>query len=242
MNNFKSKIAKRVLSIVLALIMAVSVVPINPVMAAGNDVNEQKEVTISVENGEGGTVKLNGAITDSLTVSEGDKVSLEIQPDEGFGISSITIGEEIVDEFEKSNFKRDITAENDITIKAEYEELVYSVDVDCGEGAHGTAVLSNGKTSAQSTYKGSDVVIITPEYGYTVDAITLNGSDVKSSLKLASDTELQLELTDITADTNIKLSFKKCEAAAKTDFNISSEELIREDSNIYIYGKGGKGQ
>ncbi len=241
MNNFKSKIAKRVLSIVLALIMVVSIVPVNPVMAAGTEAKEQKEVTISVENGAGGIVKLNGEIKDSLTVTEGDTVSLEIQPNEGFGISSITIGEEIVDEFEKSNFKRDITAENDITIKAEYEELVYSVNVDCGEEAHGTAVLSNGKTSDQSTYKGSNVVTITPEYGYTVDTITLNEKDVKSLLKQISDTELQLELTDITVDTNVKLSFIKCEAAAETDFNISRGGLVKEDdNNIYIYEKGGK--
>ena len=116
----------------------------------------------------------NGTVTpDTAEYIEGAEVTLTVTPDEGYQVKSVTLNGTAV---ELTNGTYTFTITEDSVFAAEFEEIPAGnvmLTVTSGEG---------GKvTSGTASYaKGAEVTLtVTPDAGYQVKSVTLNGNTVE---------------------------------------------------------------
>ncbi len=123
---------------------------------------------LTVNCGEGGTVTPGTA-----SYAEGTEVTLTVTPDEGYQVKSVTLNGTAV---ELTNGAYTFTITEDSVFAAEFEKIPAGnkiLTVNCGEG--GTV------TPGTASYaEGSEVTLtVTPDEGYQVKSVTLNGALVQ---------------------------------------------------------------
>lgn len=128
----------------------------------------QEPHTITLSVGEGGTVTI---VDDKKTATYGEEVALIITPETGYQFKKVT-GVTL-----DANNKFTMPA-SDVTVTVEFELVQYDLSISVS-GGNGTASIENNKTSA--TYGETVTVIATPENGYVLDTITVNGSAISGT-------------------------------------------------------------
>ncbi|MBO5223800.1 MAG: carboxypeptidase regulatory-like domain-containing protein [Clostridia bacterium] len=116
----------------------------------------------------------NGSMELSATIANyGDKVTVTVTPNENYEIKSVTVnGKEV----ELVDNKYEITVDGNVEIVCEFEKVTYQVSV---LSAHnGSAVADKETPEHQDTV----IVTFTPDTGYELATVTVNGQDVLSSV------------------------------------------------------------
>lgn len=144
-------------------------------------------VTASFELGSGtvtiGAVE-HGAITaDKMTAKIGEDVTFKITSDTGYDVSSFKVNGSDVDYVTKEDSTTGKTyweakvkmVSGGLTVTAEFKLAVYSIEWDTP--THGTIAVEGGKT--QATYGEEVKFIFTPETGYEINYLTINGEQVQ---------------------------------------------------------------
>lgn len=144
-------------------------------------------VTASFELGSGtvtiGTIEHGAVTADKMTAKIGEEVTFKITSDTGYDVSSFKVNGSDVDYVTKEDSTTGKTyweakvkmVSGGLTVTAEFKLGVYSIEWD--PTTHGTIAVEGGKTSA--TY-GEDVkFIFTPETGYEINYLTINGEQVQ---------------------------------------------------------------
>jgi hypothetical protein len=159
--------------------------------------------TISVVNGDGGTVDKTG--TKNITIH--DNTIFKIKPNKGFSISKITLdGVSILSDLVKSGDTYIYVlccVDSDKELVVEYTPIRYNVGIIAGSG--GTV------TPGQSTtvgYNESIDISITPDEQYILKLVKLNEVDIISQLEKV-DNEYRYVISDIETDLNIEVDFQK---------------------------------
>ncbi len=145
--------------------------------------------TVSVVTGEGGVSNYSG----NISVSEGGSLTLTFTADQGYEIDTLTIdGNSItaVSSYTLSN----ITANH--TVEVTFKKITYCVTVSVGSG--GSANYS-GEVRVESNSSLS--LVFTPNSGYIVDSLTIDGNSVQASTEYA--------LNNITANHTVSVTFKQ---------------------------------
>ena len=144
-------------------------------------------VTASFEL-ESGTVTIgaveHGAVTaDKMTAKIGEDVTFKITSDTGYDVSSFKVNGSDVDYVTKEDSTTGKTyweakvkmVSGGLTVTAEFKLGVYSIEWD--PTTHGTIAVEGGKT--QATYGDEVKFIFTPETGYEINYLTINGEQVQ---------------------------------------------------------------
>lgn len=144
-------------------------------------------VTASFELGSGtvtiGTIEHGAVTADKMTAKIGEDVTFKITSDAGYDVSSFKVNGSDVDYVTKEDSTTGKTyweakvkmVSGGLTVTAEFKLGVYSIEWD--PTTHGTIAVEGGKT--QATY-GEDVkFIFTPETGYEINYLTINGEPVQ---------------------------------------------------------------
>ena len=144
-------------------------------------------VTASFELGSGtvtiGTIEHGAVTADKMTAKIGEDVTFKITSDTGYDVSSFKVNGSDVDYATKEDSTTGKTyweakvkmVSGGLTVTAEFKLGVYSIEWD--PTTHGTIAVEGGKT--QATY-GEDVkFIFTPETGYEINYLTINGEPVQ---------------------------------------------------------------
>ena len=157
--------------------------------AAANVVVSFKKAvySINVSAPQGGTAKAN-----VTTASYGDSIRITYTAPAGHTFDKITLNG---NEIDGTTFS--MPAE-DAAVVVYFKKIDYAVNLTVGE--HGTAKVSKNPAN----YGDTITVTVTPDEGYTLDTITVNGN------ALASGT---MEFTMGTAAANVVVSFKKAKYA-----------------------------
>lgn len=143
--------------------------------------------TASFELGSGtvtiGTIEHGAVTADKMTAKIGEDVTFKITSDTGYDVSSFKVNGSDVDYETKEDSTTGKTyweakvkmVSGGLTVTAEFKLAVYSIEWDTP--THGTIAVEGGKT--QATY-GEDVkFIFTPETGYEINYLTINGEPVQ---------------------------------------------------------------
>ena len=132
-----------------------------------------------VKQNEGGSLKYNNNIITSgsiLEISTGSNILLQIIPDEGFGISSITCGDtDYTDKVNSNGYLTLPTILSTTTLQVNFELVeAYTISY----YTEGSSIIFNNKVN-----KGEDFTFyVTTENDYNITSITLNGTDITRQL------------------------------------------------------------
>ena len=137
------------------------------------------------------------------TVQQGGTCVFVFLPDEGYEIRKVTVNGETVETSDSYMFEN-VSA--DAEIHVEFAAIgstapggdVYRITLNCTDG--GSAVL-NGPPEVEEG--GSRILTVTPDEGYTLTMITVNG------LERTADAEGRLALDGILEDMTIEIAFER---------------------------------
>lgn len=144
-------------------------------------------VTASFELGSGtvtiGTIEHGSVTADKMTAKIGEDVTFKITSDTGYDVSSFKVNGSDVDYVTKEDSTTGKTyweakvkmVSGGLTVTAEFKLGVYSIEWD--PTTHGTIAVEGGKT--QATYGDEVKFIFTPETGYEINYLTINGEQVQ---------------------------------------------------------------
>lgn len=144
-------------------------------------------VTASFELGSGtvtiGTFEHGAVTADKMTAKIGEDVTFKITSDTGYDVSSFKVNGSDVDYVTKEDSTTGKTyweakvkmVSGGLTVTAEFKLGVYSIEWD--PTTHGTIAVEGGKT--QATYGDEVKFIFTPETGYEINYLTINGEQVQ---------------------------------------------------------------
>ena len=183
---------------------------IRPVMDKGSSTSTY---TISIQSSSGGSVSFNSTTisntTKSFTVSEGRNATITITPNSGYRLKSLTVNGTNVTSSVSNNQYTISSVSGNTTVVATFEQIpvtTYSLSIQSGAGGSvsydGTTVTN--KTQSFTVNEGTSATItITPNSGYQLASLTVNGSNVTSSV-----TNNQYTISNINANTTVIVSFE----------------------------------
>lgn len=196
------------------------------------DVAFVKVYTITVAHNENGTVVTTPATAGgSVTVESGTGVVVAATPETNFRVSKVVINnteDTSVTGANDSGYNKTLTADADYTVVITFAPNVFSVTK--GHADNGSVSLSTDSVE----YNGSCDVTVTPNAGYSVTSVKVNGNSITTYD--AIDGVIKFTVENITEDTNIVATFAETEKStidAKTLFN--SSDSLRTDA--YVFAK-----
>ena len=138
----------------------------------------------------------NGSITASAEVNKGDNFEVEFTPNTGYEIDKVLVNNvDVTNDVTNSKLTiNNITA--DTTVSVTYKMIRF--DVTTTSGSNGT--ITGGATV---NYNADYTITLTPNTGYEIDTVSVNGVDVTSSV-----TDNKLVLKNILEDKMVKVTYK----------------------------------
>ncbi len=199
---------------------------------------------ITINYNENGTVKDN---SDNHLVTSGGKIILKQGDVAGFTavaktnyhIAKVEIDKNVNDNFNNSTTKYSETFNDNKAHSVTITFAINTFNVTVNSGKNGTATAS----PATVDYNGSTDITITPDKGYDIETVKVNGLDVDNLTE--TENGYKYTISNITADVTVEANFKEIEKVdvddvLKNDYcTISFSETPVVIGNKYIVGKGG---
>ena len=204
-----------------------------------------KVYNIEIYHNENGTVvtEPTTVVGGSVTVESGKTITITADPDDYYRVSKVIISDGINAEEDSAvtgdnydstdKYVKQLTPDKDYIITITFAPNIYKVSKD--DATNGTINISKDKVD----YNGSCDVTVTPEIGYSVSTIQVNGIDV-TNYNEDEDGVVSFTISNISADTYVKATFVQT-ATISSDiaglFNYT--DAIRSDGMKFIYAKDG---
>lgn len=200
---------------------------------------------ITINYNKNGTVKNN---SDNVRVTSGGKIILKKGGKAGFTavaetnyhIAKVKIDDEDVNgEFNNSKTEYSKTFDDNKAHSVTITFAINTFNVTVNSGKNGTATAS----PATVDYNGSTDITITPDKGYDIETVKVNGLDVDNLTE--TENGYKYTISNITSDVTVEVKFKEIEKVnvddvLKNDYcTISFSETPVVIGNKYIVGKGG---
>ena len=177
--------------------------------------------------------------TTSFTVNEGTSATISFSPDNGYRIKNVKVNGSVVS---VSNNSYTVSSINRYTtVEVEFEAIpltTYTLSITAsgnGTASYDGAALRS-KTSTFSVNEGTNAIIVfTPDNGYRIKSVKLNGSDVTSYVSNNSYT-----ISNITKNTTLEVEFAeelKTFTSDGINYSVSSY-----DNKTIIVGGGNYGR
>lgn len=198
---------------------------------------------ITINYSKNGTVKDNSDNPVSnggkIILKQGDVAGFKAVAKENYHIAKVEIDNNVNDKFDNSKTEYSETFDDNKahSVTITFAINTFNVTVNSGE---------NGTATAEPTivdYNGSTVITITPDKGYDIETVKVNGLVVDNLTE--TENVYKYTISKITSDVTVEASFKKIEKVhvddvLKNDYcTISFSETPVVIGNKYIVGKGG---
>ena len=217
-----------------------------------------KEVTITATVGEGGTLLINDTADETIkvytvtvthdengsieilepattggavTVVNGTDVKIEATPETNYRVSEVKINDEkdnAVTGVNDSGYEKTLTADKDYTVVITFAPNVFAVTK---SGTENGAIAIGSDTV---DYNGSSEIIVTPDAGYSVTSVKINGNEI--GMYETENGSVKFTIANITEAKNVEATFAATEKAVvdiKSLFN--DEDALRTSGMTYVY-------
>ena len=170
--------------------------------------------SLSIQSGAGGSVSYDGTTvtntTRSFTVAEGASATITITPNTGYKLSKLTVNGTNVTSSVKDNKYTISSISGNTTVVATFEQITYSLSVQAT--GNGTVTFNStatkNKTNSFTVNHGSSATLsISPDNGYRLASLKVNGTNVTSSVS-----NNQYTISSITANTTVVATFEQIPA------------------------------
>ncbi|MBO5476791.1 MAG: Cna B-type domain-containing protein [Clostridia bacterium] len=193
-------------------------------------------------NSVGGTISGDGMeYYEKVTNGDSNTKEIVITPNEGYEISKITINgvEQTLpaDPTEEYTLPTITNITEDKEVVAEFSKIEYEITTEV-VGGNGT-ISGEGETPYEIVLHGENNlkdIVITPDEGYQIKSITINGVEYEISLDVTYPYILE-QLTNITEDKHIVVEFEKVETKVIVSYITTNGDKIIDD--VIIYGELG---
>lgn len=158
----------------------------------------------------GGSVSVEKTFNESTDPENPTKVTVTATPSENYRVSKVTIdgNEKSFTEndyvYVTSDHDADLVMTEDHTFVVEFSINEYSLTVNCGE--NGSAIWGTVGTETTVKHGESAKLNITPDDGYAISAITVNGETAEF---IEDETGLYISFDSITENMTVAIEFEK---------------------------------
>ncbi|OPX42039.1 hypothetical protein CLHUN_40980 [Ruminiclostridium hungatei] len=180
-----------------------------------------------------------------ITANEGTSPSFTANANENYHISSVIIDDEQTDgifdnaQTSYSHTFTNISANHSVTVM--FSINIYSIKVSCTENGSVTGGSQTGSTQYVS-HGESLALTLTPETGYDVKEVLLDGMPVDEYTLLADGVSYSYIISSVAADHNVSVTFSLIETISGDErefYDLAAESLINEypivSDSIRIY-------
>lgn len=201
------------------------------------DVSANGKVTYNTDQtAEGGKVT-------AVTVDENGTVDFKAIANsaDGYHIKEVRIGDDIKlengknDNIEYADTVPEVT--RDVTVTVVFDINTYAVTINNGE--NGTATVDKEEVN----HNGSAVVTITPDTGYNIEKVTINGIET-DAYAINDESSYTLNINNITENKNVVVEYSEILSITLDNIAINSSDALKtvEDNDViaYIYAKNGE--
>lgn len=198
---------------------------------------------ITINYSKNGTVKDNSDNPVSnggkIILKQGDVAGFKAVAKENYHIAKVEIDNNVNDKFDNSKTEYSETFDDNKAHSVTITFAINTFNVTVNSGENGTATAEPSIVD----YDGSTVITITPDKGYDIETVKVNGSVVDNLTE--TENGYKYTISKITSDVTVEASFKKIEKVhvddvLKNDYcTISFSETPVVIGNKYIVGKGG---
>ena len=198
---------------------------------------------ITINYNKNGTVKDNSdnPVTNGgkIILKQGDEAGFTAVAETNYHIAKVEIDKNVNDKFNNSTTKYSETFNDNKAHSVTITFAINTFNVTVNSGKNGTAKASPDTVD----YNGSTDITITPDKGYDIDTVKVNGSVVDNLTE--TENVYKYTISKITSDVTVEANFKEIEKVdvddvLKNDYcTISFSETPVVIGNKYIVGKGG---
>ena len=185
----------------------------------------QSVYTVEIGETQNGTVNC-----DEGTVNHGDSVTVTVEADPGYEVTSVTANGSTLTADEDGKYTISDIKENQ-TITATFARKKYNVNIIGAENGTVEATLSPVE------HGSSTEIIITPAEGYTVGEVLVNRERI-DDLNVLNDDQFGFTINNVVSEQNIEVTFIGSGNAASESLTISGEkvrELEVDNSHTFVY-------
>ena len=194
-----------------------------------------KVYTVTVTHNENGSIEIvePATVGGAVTVENGTDVKIKATPEANYRVSDVKINgakDDSVTGANNSGYEKTLTADKDYTVVITFAPNTFAITK--GQTENGT--ISLGSESVD--YNGSCNVVVTPDDGYSVTSVKVNGTDI--GMYETENGSVKFTIANITEAQNVEATFA---VTAKDNNNI--EDLfnhfaaVYKDGMTYVYPK-----
>ncbi len=177
--------------------------------------------TVTVTGGEHGTVTAPEGGSISVMKATDTNITVSATPDTGYRVASVSVNGGAATTYSENDKTYSAVFSENTTVVITFAINTYDVTIP-EETANGT-VTADGTSAGY----GSDVVItLTPDAGYDVDSVTVNGAPVSWTWSVQNKAEVTI--SGVTSNVTVGASFK-------AEAQIEDPGDITEETNPYAY-------
>ena len=197
-----------------------------------------KVYTVTVTHNENGSIEIvePATVGGTVTVENGTNVKIEATPEANYRVSDVKINgtkDDSVTGANNSGYEKTLTADKDYTVVITFAPNTFAVTK--GQTENGS--ISIGADTVD--YDGSSEIAVTPDDGYSVTSVKVNGTDI--GMYETENGAVKFTIANITEAKNVEATFA---VTAKADVNIedlfNSSSAIYKDGMTYVYSKDDK--
>lgn len=126
----------------------------------------------------------------------------------------------------------------DHTFEVEFKINTFTVEIE--DGQNGTSSVDK----AVADHNGSAVVTITPDTGYNIEKVTINGTETTDYAINDDESSYTLNISNITENTRVVVEYSEIPSITLDNVVINSSEALKtvEDNDVitYIYANNGE--
>ncbi|GFP74231.1 InlB B-repeat-containing protein [Clostridium fungisolvens] len=186
-------------------------------------------IVVTYDNAKGTVVTDPACAGGQVTVKEGNNIEVTATPNPNYRVSKVVKNGLTTDYTENGKSYQDTV----IKIEKDYSyEITFAPNickVTANQPANGKVVIEN----ANVDYDGSTKVTLTPDSGYVLQSVTVDGTSV--DVEQVDNDSVQFTINNIVNDKNIVVSFKQMPIVEMTDVSFNSSDAVRVDSQAALY-------
>ena len=212
--------------------------------------------SLSIHATGSGSVSYNGTTvrdkTSTFTVNEGTRLSISIYPDNGYRIKTVKENDTDVISYVSDGIYTINSMSRDTEIEVEFEvipAMTYALSIKAignGSASYDGYTIRNTTNTFTLNEGTSAKISFSPDSGYRIKSVKVNGTDVTSSVSgnqytignITSDTSVEVEFEAIPVNTytlNIVVAGNGCATYNDTDVRNGSEAFtVNEGSTVTI--------
>lgn len=192
-----------------------------------------KVYTVTVTHNENGSIEIvePATVGGAVTVENGTDVKIKATPEANYRVSDVKINgtkDDSVTGANNSGYEKTLTADKDYTVVITFAPNTFAITK--GQPENGSILIGADTVD----YNGSSEITVTPDAGYSVTSVKVNGTDI--GMYETENRSVKFTIANITEAKNVEATFAATEKAVvdiKSLFN--DEDALRSNEMTYVY-------